>query len=195
MALSLEKIKNAYDILKNYQGENSYIVKLKNTVVAYQTRAMNDFESEYVLFNHDKEPKKVDKIVKIADWYGDKLREDLGLEFTPKVLKITWYLGQTSTMYHFFCIYRKSQDKALELFVPKKAILTDFLIEDYHEHPFDITKYITEKRTPLPHQIDAAKFMLSRKKCIIADEMGSGKSFSAILAALEGGFEHILIIF
>ena len=36
--------------------------------------------------------------------------------------------------------------------------------------------------------------MLSRKRCVIADEMGSGKSYSAILAALEGKYEHILII-
>ena len=46
----------------------------------------------------------------------------------------------------------------------------------------------------MEHQINAAKFMLSRKKCIVADEMGSGKSYSAILAALEGDFKHVLII-
>ena len=101
---------------------------------------------------------------------------------------------ETDTMYHFFFIYRRSQEKAIEVFAPKKGILTNFLMEDYHDYSFDVDKYVTDKRTPLPHQIDAAKFMLSRKKCIVADEMGSGKSYSAILAALEGNFEHILII-
>ena len=110
------------------------------------------------------------KIVKIADWYGESLRDELKLEFVPKVLKITWYLGEKDNLYHFYCIYRKSQEKAMEVFAPKRAILTDFLMEDYHAYPFDCNKYITEKRTPLPHQIDAAKFMLSRKKCIVADE-------------------------
>lgn len=194
MALSLSKIEEAHKLLREYNGNNSYIIKLKNIVVAYQTRAMNDFECKYILSNFDREPREINKIVKIADWYGEQLHSDLLLDFVPQKLKITWFLGETDTMYHFFCIYRRSQDKAMEVFAPKKAILTDFLMEDYHDYPFDINKYVTENRTPLPHQIDAAKFMLSRKKCIIADEMGSGKSYSAILAALEGGFKHILII-
>ena len=194
MALSLSKIEEAHKLLREYNGNNSYIIKLKNIVVAYQTRALNDFECKYVLSNFDREPREINKIVKIADWYGEQLHSDLLLDFVPQKLKITWFLGETDTMYHFFCIYRRSQDKAMEVFAPKKAILTDFLMEDYHDYPFDINKYVTENRTPLPHQIDAAKFMLSRKKCIVADEMGSGKSYSAILAALEGGFKHILII-
>ena len=194
MALSLTKIEEAHKLLREYNGNNSYIIKLKNIVVAYQTRAMNDFECKYVLSNFDREPIEVNKIVKIADWYGEELYKDLSLDFIPQKLKITWFLGETDTMYHFFFIYRRSQDKAVEVFAPKKGILTNFLMEDYHDYPFDVDKYVTDKRTPLPHQIDAAKFMLSRKKCIVADEMGSGKSYSAILAALEGNFEHILII-
>ena len=194
MALSLKKIEEAYNKLKEYKGDNSYIIKLKNTIIVHQTRAMNDFESEYVLSNWDREPIEVNKMVMVADWYGEKLQETWEIEFVPKKLKITWFLGETDTHYHFYCIYRRSQDKAVELFAPKKGILTDFLIEDYHNIEFNVEKYITEKRTPLPHQIDAAKFMLSRKRCIIADEMGSGKSMSAILAALEGNYEHILII-
>lgn len=194
MALPLTKIEKAYDLLKNYSGNNSYIISLKNTVIAYQTRAMNDFEAKYVLANAETEPIEVNKLVMIAKWYGEELKEKLELEFVPKKLKITWYLGETDGTYHFYCIYRRSQEKAIPLFAPKKAILTDFLMEDYHNYPFDVNKYITEKRIPLPHQIDAAKFMLSRKKCIIADEMGGGKTYSAILAALEGDFKHVLII-
>jgi hypothetical protein len=94
MALALSKIEKAYELLKNYNGSNSHIIKLKNTVIAYQTRAMNDFEAEYVLSNFDKEPREINKIVKIADWYGEKLKEDLELEFVPKVLKVTWYLAK-----------------------------------------------------------------------------------------------------
>lgn len=194
MKNSLKNIEEAYRILKEYKGGNSYIIKLKNTVIVHQVRTMNDFECKYVLSNFEKEPREINKIVKIADWYGEQLYKDLSLDFVPQKLKITWFLGETDTMYHFYCIYRRSQDKAIEVFAPKKGILTNFLMEDYHNHPFNVEKYVTDKRTPLPHQIDAAKFMLSRKKCIIADEMGSGKSYSAILAALEGGFEHILII-
>lgn len=194
MGLSLDNIEKSNNLLKNYKGENPYIIRLKNTIIAYNLRAMNDFESEYVLTNAEKEPKQINKLVSIADWYGEKLKEKWEIEFVPKKLKVTWFMGETSTHYHFYCIYRRSQEKAVELFAPKGGILTNFLLEDYHDFEIDMTKVDTSKRTPMQHQIDSAKFMLSRKKCIVADDMGAGKTTSAILASILGGFEHILII-
>ena len=195
MALSLKKIEEAYNKLKEYNGNNSYIIKLKNTVIAYQTRAMNDFESKYVLSNWDKNPKEINKIVKVADWYGEKLKDEWELEFVPKVLKITWYMGETSKHYHFYCIYRKSQEKAVELFAPKNGILTNFLIGDYHKYEFDPTPYEEKSGYKLfQHQVDTVKFLLSRRKGIVSLDMGMGKTVSAIVAALEGKYEHILVV-
>ena len=194
MAISLEKVDKAYKVLKEYSGENPHIISLKNTVYAYKTRGLKDIELEYVLSNYDREPRQINKIVKIADWYGEKLHSDLLLDFVPQKLKITWFLGETDKIYHFFCIYRRSQEKAIEVFVPKKAILTDFLLEDFHDLDIDLSRYNTDKRTVMPHQIEAVKFLLSRKKCILSDEMGGGKTFSAILAALQGDFKHVLVI-
>ena len=195
MALALSKIEKAYELLKNYNGRNSYIIKLKNTVIAYQTRAMNDFEAEYVLSNFDKEPMEINKIVKIADWYGEKLKEDLELEFVPKVLKVTWYLGEKDNLYHFYCIYRRSQEKALELFAPKRAILTDFLSEDWTLKEVNFKPYNERLGFCLyPHQEEAVKFLTSKKKAILADVMGFGKTYSAIVSALEDGYEKVLII-
>ena len=88
MALSLEKIDNAHKLLKEYSGTNSYIIRLKNSVFVYKTKTMNDFEAEYVLYNHDKEPRLINKIVKIPDWYGEKLQNDLELDFLPEKIKI-----------------------------------------------------------------------------------------------------------
>ena len=141
MALSLSKVEKAYELLKEYKGENPYIIRLKNTVIAYQTRAMNDFESKYVLSNFDKEPQEINKIVKIADWYGESLKEEFELEFIPKVLKITWYLGETDNMYHFYFVYRRSQEKAMEVFAPKRGVLTDFLSEDWTLKEIDFSRY------------------------------------------------------
>ena len=145
--------------------------------------------------NFDKEPKEINKIVKIADWYGEKLQEKWEIEFVPKKLKITWFLGETDTHYHFYCIYRRSQDKAVEVFAPKNGILTDFLMEDYHDVEFDPTPYEGKSGFKLyEHQIDTIKFLLSRKKGIVSLDMGMGKTISAIVAALEGKYEHILVI-
>ena len=195
MALALSKIEKAYELLKNYNGSNSHIIKLKNTVIAYQTRAMNDFEAEYVLSNFDKEPREINKIVKIADWYGESLQKDLELDFVPKVLKVTWYLGEKDNLYHFYCIYRRSQEKAMELFAHKRAILTDFLSEDWTLKEIDFRPYNERLGFNLyPHQEEAVKFLTSRKKAILADVMGFGKTLSAIVSALEDKYEKILII-
>lgn len=195
MALPLTKIEKAYDLLKNYSGNNSYIISLKNTVIAYQTRAMNDFEAKYVLANAETEPIEVNKLVMIAKWYGEVLKEKLELEFVPKKLKITWYLGETDGTYHFYCIYRRSQEKAIPLFAPKKAILTDFLSEDWTLKEIDFRPYNERLGFSLyPHQEEAVKFLTSKKKAILADVMGFGKTLSAIVSALEDKYEKILII-
>lgn len=176
MALPLTKIEKAYDLLKNYKGNNSYIISLKNTVIAYQTKAMNDFEAKYVLANAETEPIEVNKLVMIAKWYGEELKEKLELEFVPKKLKITWYLGETDGTYHFYCIYRRSQEKAIPLFAPKKAILTDFLSEDWTLKEIDFRPYNERLGFSLyPHQEEAVKFLTSKKKAILADVMGFGK--------------------
>ena len=195
MALSLDKIEKAYSILKDYKGDNSYIIDLKNGVYAYKTISLNDFQSEFILNNYDKEPIFINKIVKISDWYGEKLMERFELEFLPKLLLIGWYLGETETHYVFYCKYRKSMVNGIRLFAPKNAILTNFLIEDYNNLEIDFTKYEEKSgRKVYEHQKEATKFLLSRKKAILALDMGYGKTFSAILAALEGNYEHILVI-
>ena len=195
MALSLDNIQKAHELLKEYNGTNSLITHLKNSVFVYKTKTMNDFEAEYVLLNHDKEPREINKIVRIADWYGEIKQEEWETEFTPDRFKITWYLGETSSLYHFYCIYRRSQEKAVEVFAPKKAILTDFLSEDYRLKNIDFKPY-NERcgRTLYPHQEEAVKFLTSRKKGILAHDMGLGKSLSAIVAALEDNYEHVLIV-
>jgi len=195
MALSLEKIDNAHKLLKEYSGTNSYIIRLKNSVFVYKTKTMNDFEAEYVLYNHDKEPKLINKIVRIPDWYGKKRQEEWETEFVPDRFKITWYMGETNQFYHFYCIYRRSQEKAVEVFAPKRAILTDFLSEDWSLKEIDFKPYNELLGFNLyPHQEEAVKFLTSKKKAILAHDMGFGKTIAAIVAALEGKYEHILIV-
>lgn len=195
MALSLEKIDNAYKLLKEYNGTNSFIIRLKNSVFVYKTKTMNDFEAEYVLYNYDKEPIEINKIVKIADWYGESLQNEWNTEFTPNRFKITWYMGETNKFYHFYCIYRQSQEKAIDIFAPKKGVLTDFLSDNWNAKNIDFKPYNERSgRNLYPYQEEAVKFLTSRKKAILASEMGSGKSMAAIVAALEDKYEKILII-
>ena len=116
MSIAIDRIQKAYDLLKTYNGANPYIVKLKNSVFAYKDKQLTDFECNYVIENHDFEPIRVNKIVKVADWWGEKMKEEWKIEFVPKKVRITWLLGRMDGLYHFFCIYRKSQEKAVEVF-------------------------------------------------------------------------------
>lgn len=195
MNKKLDNIQKSHELLKGYDGSNSYIINLKNMVFKHETRGLNDFEVEYVLCNHDKEPIEVNKMVMITDWWGEKKKNDWGTEFTPRKLKITWFLGETKTHYHFYCIYRRSQDKAIEVFAPKNAILTDFLSEDWTLKEIDFKPYNERLGFSLyPHQEEAVKFLTSKKKAILAHDMGFGKTIAAIVSALEGKYEHILVI-
>lgn len=195
MALSLDEINRSHRLLKEYNGENPYIISLKNSVYVYKTKTLNNFECEFILRNYNKEPLFVNKLVSIIEWWGKKKQEDWDFEFTPSKLKITYYLGDTKDFYCFYCIYRRSQEKAVMCFAPKKAILTDFLTPDHNEMQIDFTQYnALSGRIMMPYQEEAVKFLTAHPKAILASAMGSGKTFSAIVAALHGGYKHILII-
>ena len=72
MTIGLDDIKKALDILKNYNGTNTYIIYLKNGVYAYNNLKLNTFHYEYILMNHDKEPRFINKIIVVADWFAEK---------------------------------------------------------------------------------------------------------------------------
>lgn len=195
MALALAKIDEAYKILREYNGNNPYICRIKNTVIVYKLKTMTDFEAEYILANHNTEPKFINKIVKVADWWGEKKKEEWNTEFNIEKVKITWLIGETDTTLHFFCIYRRSQEKAIEVFASKKAILTSLNGDEWKNIELDFDRYNgINGRYLYPHQVEAIKFLVGSKKAILANDMGSGKTMSSILAALLGGYEKVLII-
>lgn len=45
---------------------------------------MNDFEAEYILSNYNTEPKLLNKIVKVADWWGETKKDEWNTEFIPQ---------------------------------------------------------------------------------------------------------------
>lgn len=195
MTALVKNIETAYKILKEYNGNNPYIIYLHNMVYAYKDYSLTDFQAEFVIKNKDFEPKEINKIVKIADWWGLKKQEDWKTEFIPEKIKITWYLGETSNVYCFYCVYRRSQEKAIMVFAPKSAIITDFLTPDFHNISINFSPYNEKSgRVLKPYQEEAVQFLIARKKAILASEMGSGKTMASIVAALEGKYKHILII-
>ena len=192
--MTLKDTQNALNLLKEYNGNNSYIIRLKNNVFAYNSITLNDFQIEYIIKNIDFEPVFIRKTVKMVDWWYTKKKEEWNLDFEPKLLVIGWYLGCTNDFYVFYAKYRRSEDAKM-MIVPKNAVLTDFLCEDYTKLDVDFDKY--EKisgRKLRDYQEEGVKFLISKKKCILADQMGAGKTTQTIVAALEGNYKHVLIV-
>ena len=194
----LDDFSKAYDILVSYNGSNPYLLTVKRDVVCHNHK-LNDFEIQYILANYNVEPRIINKITKIPSWFGDKKQKEWGLDFSPKVLKIITYLGETSTAYCCFAQYRKSVEPQM-MFIPKNAVINNFLVDDYMNIDVDFDKYdkLSTKKDPnrklMLHQKEAVQFLLGRKHCILADSMGLGKTTSLAVASLEGGFDSILII-
>ena len=199
MSVSMKDQLRSIDILKSYSGNNPYLCLLKKEFLNQSVTLLNDFSVEYVLKNHETEPKLINKTIKLADWYSEKKREDWNIDFNPTKISVKVLLGETSTTYHCYVKYRQNMEPK-QCFLPKKAVLTNFLVDDYNNIQVDFNRYDRlsmmkdEKRKLRIHQKDAVKFLLSRKKCILADTMGLGKTTSLSVAAIEGNFDSVIII-
>lgn len=190
----------AIENLKNYSGQNPYLLTLKRDVFLYgKTHLLTDFVVDYINSNVNFTPIKINKTVSIVDWYGEKLKEDYEIEFTPKKILILVMLGETTAFFHCIVKYRQNMEP-MQLFLPKKGVIENFLVKDFHDFQVDFERYDRlasangVNRTLMPHQKEAVKFLLSRKKCILALDMGLGKTTSLTVAAMEGNFDSILII-
>lgn len=194
MAILLEKSNEAYEILKNYNGENTYIQYLKKNVYGYNTITLNNFQIQYIIDNHNFKPILVNKIIKIANWYGKKQQEEWDTEFIPEKLLIGYVIGETESFYHAYVRYRKSQERMILIFIPKKALLNPLFLEDFNTKNVDFSKYNKNGFKLKPQQEQGVKFLTTRKKAILAHQMGGGKTITAIVSALEDKYKKILVI-
>lgn len=195
MVTSILNKQKALDILKEYKGNNPYIMSIKNGVYTVGNMTLSDFHAEYILCNHDKDAKYIGKIVKIMPWYGEKKQQDWNTDFVPEKLFVGYFLGETKDIYHFYCQYRKAQDKMVQVFAPKSAIITPLIVDNWKDKVIDFEKYNQKCGFALkPMQERGVKFLSTRKKAILSLQMGGGKTLCSIVAALEGDYKKILVI-
>ncbi len=199
MAISVKDQLKSIDIVKTYTGGNPYICMLKKDVLKGDVSVLNDFAIEYILKNHDFTPIPINKTVKLADWFAEKKQNDWCIDFLPTKVSVKVLLGETSTSYHCYVKYRKNMEPK-QCFLSKKGVLNNFLVDDYSNIQVDFDRYDRLSMMKKPehrlkqHQKEGVKFLLSRKKCILADDMGLGKSKTLSIAAIEGNFDSIIII-
>ena len=187
-------VSKAYEILKTYDGTNNQIRYYKS-LYDNNRLILEDFGVQYILNNYDYEPIEVNKNVKIAPELGEVIKDKFNLDFIPPKIHITRIIGEMGGSYHG---YVKSKSGSQLLYLKKRYILDKLVDIDYKTLDIDFSIYdnmpSAQGRKLKEHQKTAVKFLVANKKCILADSMGLGKSTSAIISSLVGGYKKILII-
>lgn len=194
--MKINDVDKAYEILKTYKGTNNQI-KYYQYMYSKNSIVLKEFDINYILNNYDYSPKTINKIVKVSDIFGKKIQEKYELDFTPEKVKITTIIGEMGDSYHCFLQFRQSIPPKL-FYLNKKYILNPLETIDYSKIDIDFnqfdkkTEHLGRKLKAL--QKEGVKFLLSNKKCILADGMGSGKSVQSIVASICTNVDKILII-
>lgn len=189
--------RSAISLLESYEGINPYLKRLKHEYLKNQKLALTDNQSKYILDNHDREPLYINRVVEITAYLGEELKKLDDLSFTPEKVLIEFILAETEKSYHIYGKLKQNQKESRMYWLPKTQVTDDPYFEPINVD-VDFTKYneILSKygKSLYKHQEEGIKFLLSRNGCILADDMGLGKSMQSIIAALESGAEKILIV-
>ena len=178
----------ALDLLSEYEGSNNFILELKRKSEInrkfYPTRS----QSDYIINNHNKQPKVAKKWVILDSYFALKFANDWNLIRIPDKFWIEKLLTETEKAFHIWG--KIEEDNELrDYWLPKASIIKDNTVKDV---VIDYTKYKT--RPPMEHQKESIQKLVENKRFILADDMGLGKTTSTIIAALETGSKKILII-
>ena len=196
--LDVKDIKNldGEDLLVTYEGNNPYINYMKKKFQTEKKYFLTNSQSKYVKKYFNVEPKKLNKVIELTNYFSEELKNEHKLKITPKKIFVETLLAESDKAIHIICKLYKTQKDVKLIWIPKTQILDDIHYEDI-EVNIDFDKYSElDKRgwKAFNHQEDGIKFLLKNKKCILADDMGLGKTYQSIVAALECNAERVLII-
>jgi len=193
----------ALELIKNYGGKNPYLKNIKNDLGTRKINTLSPSQISYIIDNHEKEPILINKVLQVSEYFGTELQKQYKLSFKPEKILVEFILATNDKSYHIFGKLKRNQEKSEMYWVPKTQLLEDPFFQEV-DIEVDFEKYEKMDKFVLrdgsvgrkffDHQKEAVKFLLSRKNCILGLDMGLGKTFCSIVAALESGAERILII-
>lgn len=176
----------AISYLKAYNGTNDYIISLKNKYLKNNSFNITKTQAKYVIDNIATKPIIFNKFVDIHKSCREYLQKQLGLPFLPEKIFINKLLSRDEDLLQIWgCFNDDCEDYEL-IYITKQCIRAAKQIKQ-----IDFSKY---DRQPKEHQITAINALLANDKYILADQMGLGKTTSAIIAAIEGNFKKILVV-
>ena len=186
MDINLPEIK-AKKILLSYSGANNYIAQLGYSHNVYTSKQLTRRQSEYILNNYKDTPKVAKKWVEIDDYFAETLMVQKLLQNKPSKIWVEKILSETPKAFHLWGKILDS-DRFSDFWAPKNQLIVNnekFVKVDYSPY---------KNREPYEHQKTAIEKLLGNNKFILADDMGVGKTTSAVIAAIESGVKKVLII-
>ena len=184
------------ELLKEYSGNNPYIKYMKKKYLTEKSYFLTTNQSKYVTKFYDFEPKTLNKVVEITNYFAEQLCEEHNLKTPINKIMIETLLAESDKAIHVICKFYRNQKDVKLLWLPKTQLIDDIHYEDI-EIDVDFDKYIDlDKRgwRAFKHQEEGIEFLLKNKKCILADDMGLGKTYQSIVSAIECESERVLIV-
>ena len=156
--MSNESIESrAIDLLEDYEGANNYILELKRKFHLnkkfYPTRS----QSEYIVNNHNKEPKVAKKWVQLDAYFAQKFADDRFYPEIPKQIWIEKLLAEKEKAFHVWGKFFENEELQ-DIWVPKASLIKDNKVKDV---VIDFDKY--SHRPPLEHQKEAIQKLVENK--------------------------------
>ena len=164
-------------LLSSYEGKNPYIRFMKKKMVTEKNYFLTNSQSNYIKTYYYYEPKNINKVIELTDYFSGQLKEEHKLKILPKKIFIDTLLAESEKAIHVLCKLHKKQEDFKLLWIPKTQLLDDIHYEELNiEIDFDKYKDLDKRGwKAFNHQEDGIKFLINNKKCILADDMGLGK--------------------
>lgn len=196
--LDLSKLKNRTVLLKlkEYDGPNEYIHRLRINALNGKV-ILTPSQVAYINDNYTIDPIEINKVIEITSFFGEQLKEKWGLKHTPEKILVESLLAESEKAYHIKGKLYRNQKKSELYFIPKTQLNTDLFEDEIIDVDVDfkrLNNLSTLGRELFKHQEEAVKFLIRKKKGILADDMGLGKTTSSIVASIEVGVQKILVV-
>ena len=84
--LDIKDINNldSESMLMTYEGKNPYIIYMKKKKMTEKKYFLTNNQSKYVKNYYSVEPKKMDKVIELTDYFSEQLQEEHKLKTQPK---------------------------------------------------------------------------------------------------------------
>ena len=97
-------------LLSSYEGKNPYIRYMKKKMVTEKNYFLTNSQSNYIKSYYYFEPKVINKVIELTDYFSGQLQEEHKLKILPKKIFIDTLLAESEKAIHVLCKLHKKQD-------------------------------------------------------------------------------------